>query len=202
MRGPRLGLTVLVSLSAIGCAQEAPDAETATTAEPAPELLCSTGASHEDAAARPSPLDSVLIDIGGASAKLCYGRPSARERVMVGGIDPFDTPWRMGANEPTTLHLGFAATVGGIDLEPGSYAIFAIPTEGAWTIVVNGNPDRWGIPITDEVREADIGSFEVTPSELEEHVETLTFSFEASDGGGDLVFAFENRTFAIPIRAR
>lgn len=121
---------------------------------------------------------------------------------MVGGIDPFDTPWRMGANEPTTLHLGFAATVGGVDLEPGSYALFAIPTEGAWTIVVNGSPDRWGIPITDEVRAADIGSFEVTPSELEEHVETLTFSFEASDGGGDLVFTFENRTFAIPIQAR
>ena len=198
MRGPYLGLTTLVALFALACSQDEAPAAT----EEAPELSCATSASAEALAERPSPLDSVMIDLGGAPAKLCYGRPSANGRTMVGGLDPFDAPWRMGSNEPTTLHLSSAATVGGIDVEAGSYSLYAIPTADVWTIVVNGNADRWGVPITDEVRAADIGSFEVTPSELEQPVETLTFSFEAADDGGDLVFSFETRTFAIPVRQR
>jgi len=201
MRGPHTGLTTLVALFAIACAQEAPDAEQAAV-ESAPELSCSTSSSAEDLAARPSPLDSLAIDLDGAPALLCYGRPSANGRVMVGGLDPFDAPWRMGANEPTTLHLASAASVGGIELDEGSYALYAIPTAGTWTIVVNGNPDRWGVPITEEVRAADIGSFEVGVAELEEPVETLTFSFRAAEGGGDLIFSFENRSFTIPVRRR
>lgn len=186
------GLTTLATLVVLACSAE--------PAPPTPELFCSTTASAEDLAARPSPLDSVVMELDGTSAKLCYGRPSANGRVMVGGLDPFDAPWRMGANEPTTLHLAGAATVGGIQLEAGSYSLYAIPTEGPWTIVVNGNTARWGVPISEEVQAADIGSFEVTPSELEEPVETLTFTFEAADGGGDLVFSFESRSFAIPVR--
>jgi len=201
MRGPHIGLTTLVALLAVACTPDAPDAEQAPT-DTAPEILCSTGASAEDLAARPSPLDSVMIDLDGAPAMLCYGRPSANGRTMVGGLDPYDAPWRMGANEPTTLHLTSAATVGGVELDAGSYALYSIPTADTWTIVVNGNPDRWGIPITDEVRADDVGSFEVTPSELEQHVETMTFSLEAAEEGIDLIFSFENRTFAIPVRPR
>ena len=122
---------------------------------------------------------------------------------MVGGTDPFGRPWRMGANEPTTLHLGFAATVGGIALEPGSYTLYAIPTEDEWTIVINGKTDRWGIPIDDKVRAADVGSFPVTPAPLDHPVEQLTFTFQPSGSrGGDLVYAWEKRTFRIPIRRR
>lgn len=193
-------LTALVALFALACSSDSSDAS--DTSETAPELFCNTAASAEDLAARPSPLDSVVMMLDGTSAKLCYGRPSANGRVMVGGVDPLGAPWRMGANEPTTLHLTGAATVGGIPLEAGSYSLYAIPTEGPWTIVVNGNTERWGIPITDEVRAADVGSFEVTPSELDEPVETLTFTFAPADGGGDLVFSFESRSFAIPVRVR
>ncbi len=121
---------------------------------------------------------------------------------MVGGQDPFGSPWRMGANEPTTLHLPFPATIGDLSLDPGSYALYAVPTEGDWTIVVNSNPDRWGIPISPEVRAADVGSFTVTPSSLDEDVETLTFSFEGSGEEGALTFRFEQRTFRIPIARR
>jgi len=156
-------------------------------------------------AARLSPLDSLSIPLGDASAKLCYGAPSARGRTMVGGEDPFGRPWRMGANEPTTLHLPFPATVGGIALDPGDYRLYAIPTEERWTIVVNGNVSRnsWGIPIDQEVRAGDIGRFEVTPQPLDTFVETLTFGFDAeSDNRGAIVYRWENRTFRIPIVRR
>ena len=150
-------------------------------------------------AERPSPLDSVDVRLGDASAKLCYGRPSARGRTMIGGEDPFGSPWRFGANEPTTLHLPFAATVGGVALNPGSYSLYAIPEEGAWTIVVNGNTNRWGIPISPDVRRADIGSFQVRPTRSGTFVETMTLTFEGSGSSGAIVYAWENTTFRIPI---
>jgi len=154
-------------------------------------------------AERPSPLDSVRVSLGGTDGKLCYGRPTVRGRAMIGGQFPYGTPWEMGANEPTTLHLPFAARVGTIDLAPGAYSLYAIPGEGDWTIVVNGNPDRWGVPISAAVRAADLGSFAVTPQVRTQQVETLTFSFRPSGAdGGLLVYEWERLTFSIPITLR
>src|SRR5687768_14460314 len=62
------------------------------------------------AANRPSPYDSVDIVINGQRGVICYGRPSARGRTMIGGeLVPYGRLWRTGANEPTTLHLPYAA---------------------------------------------------------------------------------------------
>ena len=193
MRAPRLvGRSLMcvggLSLLAIGAA-----AQTVT---------CQFRGAPEALAERPSPLDSVDIPLGDASGKLCYGRPSARGRSVVGEVDPYGSPWRMGANEPTTLHLPWAASVGSVAVEPGSYSLYAIPEPGSWTIVVNGNTSRWGIPINPEVRRADIGSFTVRTSTLSEPVETLTFRFDGSGGSGALVYAWERTTFRIPIQRR
>jgi hypothetical protein len=154
-------------------------------------------------AERPSPLDSVAIPLGDVVAKLCYGRPSARGRAVIGGQDPFGAPWRLGANEPTTLHLPFAATLGGVAVGPGSYSLYAIPDARSWTIVVNGNTNRWGIPIGADVRAADIGSFTVPSSALPDHVETLEFTFvPRSAATGEIVYRWEQTTLAIPIARR
>lgn len=163
---------------------------------------CAFRGAPDALASRESPLDSVMIRLGDATAKLCYGRPSARGRVMVGGEDPFGLPWRMGANEPTTLHLPFPATVGTVDVGPGSYTLYAVPEAGSWTIVVNDNASRWGIPLSPEVRRSDVGSFTVRPSPLQTPVETLTFRFEGGGESGALVYEWEGTTFRIPISRR
>jgi hypothetical protein len=86
-----------------------------------------------------------MLRLGDAAAKLCYGRPATADAPRVGAEFPYGSPWQMGANEPTTLHLPFPARIGTVDLGPGSYSLYAIPEAGAWTIVVNANPDRWGV---------------------------------------------------------
>ncbi len=152
---------------------------------------------------RLSPLDSVSLALGDAEAKLCYGRPSARGRQVVGAQDPYGAPWRLGANEPTTLHLPFAARIGDVEVGPGSYSLYAIPGPTSWTIVVNRNTNRWGIPISADVRSADIGSFSVAAARLPVHAETLEFSFEPSGADrGDLVYRWEHTAFRIPIERR
>lgn len=169
----------------------------------AQSTTCQFRGAADALAERPSPLDSVQIRLGDGVAKLCYGRPSARGRTVIGAQDPFGAPWRLGANEPTTLHLPFPASIGGVAVGPGSYSLYAIPDARSWTIVVNGNTNRWGIPIGADVRAADIGSFTVPTSALAEHVETLELSFVPGSGtNGDIVFRWERTTFSIPIARR
>lgn len=165
----------------------------------AQDATCVFRGAPEVLAERESPLDSLLIPIGDQVAKLCYGRPSTRGRLMVGGQDPYGSPWRLGANEPTTLHLPFPATIGTVGVGPGSYTLYAIPQDGPWTIIVNSNTNRWGIPLSPGVRQSDIGSFTVQTSRLEDHVEAMTFRFEGSGSSGAIVYEWENTTFRIPI---
>lgn len=154
-------------------------------------------------AERPSPPDSVLVSLGGGQAKLCYGRPSAGGIPRIGAEIPFGTPWQMGANEPTTLHVTFPARVGTVDLAPGSYSLYAIPDAADWTIVVNANPNRWGTPITADVRASDIGSFSLRPTVLPTYVDRLTFRFEPGGAdSGTLVYSWERTRISIPLTRR
>jgi len=169
----------------------------------APPSTCQFRGAPDALPERPSPLDSVAIPLGGGEAKLCYGRPSSRGRTVVGSQDPYGVPWRFGANEPTTLHLPFPARIGEVDVDPGAYSLYAIPEADRWTIVVNGNTARWGIPISADVRTDDVGSFVVPATALPEHVETLEFSFEPSGASsGDLIYRWERTTLRIPIARR
>ena len=112
----------------------------------------------------------------------------------MGGLVVYGQPERIGANEPTTIHLAGPASVGGVELEPGSYSIYAIPGADEWEFVINSNWERWGIPIDEGVRATDVGSFTAEPEATEEFVETLQYSFEpmADNTMGDVVLEWEN----------
>ncbi len=177
---------------------------------PAPATAQDPGAcwlrtSVAEAMDRPSPLGAVAIEMAEGTAQLCYGRPSARERSVFGGLVPFDAAWRLGANEATALHLPFAATIGGhdgVEVEAGVYSLYVIPTEDSWTFVVNGQAERWGVPINAGVREADLGQVEVPVAATDAMVETLTAAWERhGEGMGHLVFEWENTRVELPIHA-
>lgn len=140
-------------------------------------------ATPEEAAARPSPLGETEIRLGDHVGKVCYGRPFARGRAVEGGLIPYGTPWRLGANEATAIHLPFPARVGGVELEPGSYSLFAIPGEFEWEFVLNSNVQRWGIPFNDEVRASDVESFTGLPRTMTEPVEQFTVRWRPGDDG-------------------
>lgn len=147
-----------------------------------------------EAQERPSPLQETELSVGGHDALLCYGAPSARGREIMGGLLVYGQPERIGANEPTTLHLSGPASVGGVSLDAGSYSIYAIPSSDEWQFFINSNWERWGIPIDDAVRASEIGTFTVTPEATDDFVETLTYRFEpmAENTMGDVILEWEN----------
>ncbi len=159
----------------------------------APECYVGRG-TIEEVQARLSPLRQTEIGFEGGQGLLCYGAPSARGREIMGNLLAYGRLERIGANEPTTIHLTAAASVGGVSLEPGSYSIYAIPNADEWEFFINSDWQRWGVPINDEVRASEVGSFTVTPTALEEMVETLTYRWEpnAENTMGDIVLEWEH----------
>ncbi len=173
---------------------EAAGGAEAVVASSGPQEACFlAGGTLAEATEKQSPL--MAIHLSGDAGVLCWGAPSANGRTVMGELVPFDLPWRMGANEATSLYLTSATTVGGIALEPGSYSMFAIPSADSWEIFINSNAERWGIPIDDDVRAADMGSFSVNPEAASGMVETLTYS----TAGGVITMEWENTRLSIPM---
>jgi len=156
-----------------------------------------------DPAGRPSPLDSAQVTVAGAILKVCYGRPSVRGRQVAGGLVPYGQPWRLGANEPTTLHLPVAAEIAGVRVAPGSYSLYVVASERAWEVHVNQLVNRWGIPIDAAVQAEDAGKGSVPVEQNSPPVEMLTLSFAPPNGNGTvLVVEWETLRVRIPIVAR
>jgi hypothetical protein len=159
------------------------------------------GATPSEAVQRPSPLDATVVTLGGQDARLCYGRPSSRGRTIMGELVPFGTPWRMGANEATALHLPFAAEIGGVKVEPGVYSFYALPGETEWEIVVNRQYERWGIPINESVMAANVGSFKRPVAATSAPVEQLTITWAPhGENKGHLILEWENTRVEIPVQ--
>lgn len=193
---------LLAALAITGCGPAA-DSDSAAdeVAQVADGLVCFTSAGADELAERPSPLDSAMTAVGGAEVKVCYGSPASRDREIMGAVVPFGQPWRFGANEATAIHLEEPTRVGGVELPAGSYSLFAVPDVDSWTVVLNGNFQRWGIPLDASIREADVGSFAVTPETLDTPVESLTMRFEDGEGAGaELVVEWELTRLRIPVQ--
>ena len=153
---------------------------------------------------RASPYDSTWITVNGKRALICYGRPSARGRTMIGGTAiPYGKLWRTGANEPTTLHIPFAATIAGVKVTPGSYSIYTIPGEREWHVIVNRSTTQWGHEgrYTEEVKKQEVGQGSAPAGRLKDHVEMFTIKSQPAQGGADLILEWEHTRVAIPIRA-
>jgi hypothetical protein len=156
-------------------------------------------------AERESPLDSVMFSIGGAPVKICYGRPSARGRAMIGGsYVPYGSLWRTGANEPTMIHTTVALMVAGIRIDPGSYSVYTVPGQGQWRLILNRSTSQWGHESNYNavVREGEVGRTSVPSERLPRHVEQLTIRVQAAGRDRAVVLLEWERTqVMIPITA-
>ena len=162
---------------------------------------CWFAGARADLAARPSPLDSAVAPLTDVAVKVCYGRPSARGRSVMGGLVPFGAPWRLGANEAATLHVPVAVRFGDVSLKPGVYSLYAIPGAKTWQIVVNDSANRWGIPINAAVRGHDVGAVTATVEPTDAPVETLTMRWEPlGEGALVLVTEWERTRVRVTVR--
>lgn len=153
---------------------------------------------------RKSPLDSVTFTIAGKPVKVCYGRPAARGRTMIGGQIPYGKLWRTGANEPTILYASVPLRVAGLKVPPGVYSLYTVPGAREWEIIVNRSVSQWGEEgnYTDKVKAQELGRGKVKTEALSTPVETFTIKAEpAGAKAAGLVLEWEKTRVKIPVDA-
>ncbi len=148
-------------------------------------------------AERSSPLASNHFEVKGNEVLICYGKPSARNRKIFGGIVPYDSLWRMGANEPTKLYTTADLVIGEVVVPKGRYSLYAIPGKKSWEIFISTSTLHWGNDINEKVRSKEIGSFEVKTEYNPNFVEDLTIEPNSSLTG--LIIEWEKTRVRVPI---
>ncbi|MDA1080071.1 MAG: DUF2911 domain-containing protein [Gemmatimonadetes bacterium] len=80
-----------------------------------------------------------------ATIHIDYGQPHLRgRRLHTPDLVPFDSVWRFGANESTSIETGVDLELGGKRIAKGKYSLYALPTAAGWTLIVNSNTGQWG----------------------------------------------------------
>ena len=167
------------------------------------EPACITSASAASLAKRASPLDSVSFELGSARVKICYGRPSARGRTMIGGANvPLGKLWRTGANEPTMLHTSGPITIAGVRVEAGTYSLYTIPDKEQWTIIVNRSTVQWGDEgsYSEHIKKEEVGRGTAPAKPLDTHVEQFTIRPEIKGGWAALVLEWEKTKVVVALK--
>jgi len=93
---------------------------------------------------RPSPNATLTQSVGLTDITIKYSRPGVKGRQIWGALVPWDTIWRTGANEATTINFSDDVTVEGQKLAKGTYALFTIPGKDEWSVGFNSQADQWG----------------------------------------------------------
>jgi hypothetical protein len=118
----------------------------------------------------PSPFCKVEQKVGLTDVTVEYSRPGVKDRVIFGNLVPYGKPWRTGANQATKITFSTAVTIGGTELEAGSYALLTTPGETEWTFNLYPHESgNWG-----SYREKDPAvSVKANPGSMEFSVETM-----------------------------
>ncbi|SFW88159.1 DUF2911 domain-containing protein [Chitinophaga sancti] len=119
---------------------------------------------------------SITQAIGIHDVTLKYSRPNMNGRKIFGGLVPFGSVWRLGANGIPVITFEDAVSIEGHKIEPGTYGLFAIPEKDKWTIIISKKSNQWGSYSYSEAD--DLLRFTVKPSTLPYAVETYTMSFD------------------------
>ena len=92
--------------------------------------------------------------IGITDITITYSRPLAGGRKLWGSEIAYGKPWRVGANENTTISFSDDVSVEGKPLAAGTYGLHMIPTADQWTVIFSKNSTSWGSFSYDEKEDA------------------------------------------------
>ena len=133
---------------------------------------------------------SVKQTIGLNDVTITYSRPGVKGRKIWGGLVPYSTVWRTGANAATTIQFTEDVLVEGQPLPAGTFSLHTIPGEKEWTLIFNKDANQWGSYSYDAAKDA--ARVKVTPMAGPAQ-EWMQFRFEdPSINSARVVLAWEN----------
>ncbi len=167
---------------------------------------------------RKSPLGMSRTMVGDAYVKVTYGQPYKRERDNIfgtkesGAVVPFGEVWRTGANEATEITVTKDVLVGGKKLAAGTYSLFTTPGAESWKFHFNSLLGLDGTghfdPVAEKFTPADLPKSDVLVVEVKpvilaaaNEVDQLTFEFEKTAAGADMVLRWIRTEVRLPVAA-
>jgi len=163
-------------------------------------LTSFAGLAHAQLNMPPASTDATFKQqIGFGEVEIRYSRPSARGRVIFGGIVPFGEMWRTGAHDATAIRFSEAVKLNGSDIPAGTYSLFTIPNANEWTIVINKAAEMHGT--SDYTQEQDLVRFAATPEKSARYYETFTIEVnDLSKEEAGLFLLWENTQVKLTIK--
>lgn len=135
--------------------------------------------------------------IGKAVITVDYGRPQVRGRTLLGGIIPYDAVWRTGANAATQFSTTATLKLEGLELAPGKYTLWTLPSRTGVQLIVNKQSGQWG---TDYDAAQDLGHIPLTIGTNKVPLERFTITVEpTTKNAGNLALEWGNFRWMVPI---
>jgi Protein of unknown function (DUF2911) len=137
-----------------------------------------------------SPKGIISQTIGNTLINVEYERPSARSRVIYGGLVPWNKVWRTGAGHCTKISFDKDVIVGNQPVPAGKYSLFTIPNPEAWVIIINRDTTLYGsfkYNIDD-----DVARFTAVPAISGRFYETLNIDIESHDNNAKMYISWTN----------
>lgn len=125
----------------------------------------------------PSPFQKIEQAVGLTDVTVEYSRPSMKGRKIFGGLEDYGKVWRTGANENTKVTFSTDFMIDGKKLNKGTYALYTIPGQKNWDIILYSDATNWGNPAKwDETKVA--AKVTVAAQNIPMVIETFTISFD------------------------
>ena len=141
--------------------------------------------------------------VGGATIGLDHGTPSKRGRTIWGGLVPFGSVWRTGANEATHFEtdrdLVFGTGADTLVVPAGRYTLFSIPErDGGW-LIINRETGQAGTAYDPS---KDLGRVRLSVRPLAGPVETFTIRADTDADTNLLRLQWDDAERVAPFRVR
>ena len=147
-----------------------------------------------------SPMDMASYPASGRvtskMVRVIYSRPQLKGRSM-SDLAPAGKVWRTGANEAAEITFYQDANVAGTAVKAGTYALFTIPGDSEWTVILNSNLNQWGAYSYDEA--ADVARVKAMASEASDSLEAFSITFQETDNGANMVMGWGTTRVSLPI---
>jgi len=153
-------------------------------------------------------LDASPMDIAWFPAKhmdankkmrVIYNRPQLKNRGL-STLAPADAVWRTGANEAAEITFYQDVVFGGKDIKAGTYALFTIPGENSWTVILNSKLNQWGAYSYDQA--ADVARVTAIVSQDEEALEYFSMVFHEENGSLQLSMGWDSLRVDLPVSVK
>jgi len=133
--------------------------------------------------------------VGLTDIEVDYSRPNKNNRQIFGGLVPWDKVWRTGANAATKIRFSDGVTFGDKEVAAGQYALFTIPKQNEWSIILSKNLE---LPYKSD---ADVARITAAPISVAEELETFTIGFNDLRADNATMFLAWDKT-VVPIKLK